>query len=137
MKITFPTLVALALLFSVSSSYGTPPVRNLEPLEQFELSSLKFEYVGDSNTPCGPVAYIRDPKGYMHQVRVNNYMGKHMGRVIKLTERELQLQEWPPNSKGELVESLVVMRPAIASTPPKARVQSNNSFKADGLQPRP
>lgn len=102
-------------------------MRDKEPLEQFELSSLKFVYV-DLDSPCGPVAYVRDQNFYMHQVRVNTYMGKHAARVVKITHNEISLLEWRSDSNGDWKENSVVV--PLASS---AAAQPRKLLKAGGL----
>ncbi len=76
--------------------------RNREELEQFELDSLRM--VGtmeDSNTEWG---IIKDPDGVVHRVKVGNYMGRNIGKIINIFEDRIVLREIVKNSQGRWEE---------------------------------
>lgn len=76
--------------------------RNREELESFELDSLRM--VGtleDSNTQWG---IVKDPEGTVHRVRVGNYMGKNIGKILNIYEDKIELREIIKNADGRWEE---------------------------------
>ncbi len=76
--------------------------RNREELEQFELDSLRM--VGtleDSNEVWG---IIVDPDGIVHRVRVGNYAGRNIGKIVNIFEDRIELREIFRNSQGRWEE---------------------------------
>ena len=76
--------------------------RSREELEQFELDSLRM--VGtleDGNEQWG---IIKDPSGTVHRVRVGNYIGKNIGKILNIFEDKIDLREIIKNSQGRWEE---------------------------------
>jgi len=76
--------------------------RNREELEQFELDSLRM--VGtlqDTNENWGIVI---DPSGIVHRVRVGNYAGRNIGKIVNIFEDRIELREIIRNSQGRWEE---------------------------------
>lgn len=76
--------------------------RNREELESFELDSLRM--VGtmvDQNNEWG---IVRDPDGVVHRVRVGNYLGRNVGKILTIEEDRIELREIVRNPNGRWVE---------------------------------
>lgn len=76
--------------------------RNREELESYELDSLRM--VGtleDQNTQWG---IVQDPEGTVHRVRVGNYMGKNIGKILNISEDKIELREIIKNADGRWEE---------------------------------
>ena len=79
----------------VRSSKGTGPRpdfnRPKEYLERYELDTLSM--MGTFSKGQDFWALIRDPEGVIHRVPVGNYMGKNHGKVVKISNTEVDLSE--------------------------------------------
>jgi type IV pilus assembly protein PilP len=76
--------------------------RNREELENFELDSLRM--VGtleDQNIQWGIVS---DPAGTVHRVKVGNYMGRNIGKILNIFEDRIELREIIRNPDGRWEE---------------------------------
>lgn len=76
--------------------------RNREELEAFELDSLRM--VGtleDANENWG---IVLDPDRTIHRVKVGNYLGKNIGKVLNVFEDRIELREIIRNSAGRWEE---------------------------------
>ena len=69
-------------------------VRNHPPeeLEDFSLDSLSMQ--GTLKLKGIDWVLIQDSDGTLHRVRIGNYMGKHMGRIVKISEEKIVLAEY-------------------------------------------
>ena len=76
--------------------------RNREPLEEFPLDALKMVGVIDFNKAM--FAMIRAPDGVIHRVTVGNYMGQNFGKITKISESEVDLDEIVPDGFGGFKE---------------------------------
>jgi type IV pilus assembly protein PilP len=76
--------------------------RNREPLEEFPLDSLKLVGIIDFNK--AHYAMIRAPDGVIHRVTVGNYMGQNFGKITKISESEVSLDEIVPDGFGGFKE---------------------------------
>ena len=81
--------------------------RKREPLEQFDLSTLKlvaiFKMGGER------VAMVEDATSKGYVVRQGNYMGKHNGKVTRLNADSLVLVEEVLDPAGEIVKRPVTL----------------------------
>ena len=79
----------------VRSTKGTGPRpdfgRHKEYLERYELDTLKM--VGTFSNEESYWALVRDPEGVIHRVPVGNYIGKNHGKVVEITETQVDLSE--------------------------------------------
>tara|TARA_B100001123_G_scaffold433663_1_gene558832 strand:- start:942 stop:1505 length:564 start_codon:yes stop_codon:yes gene_type:complete len=64
---------------------------NHEELENFELDSLRM--VGTLENTEFLWAIIREPSGMIHRVAVGHYMGRNFGKILAISEAEIQLRE--------------------------------------------
>lgn len=76
--------------------------RNREELERFELDSL--EMVGTVEYENAFWAIILDPDRSVHRVKVGNYIGKNIGRIISILGDRVELREIFRNSQGRWEE---------------------------------
>ena len=72
--------------------------RNREELEQFELDSLRM--VGTLENADENWAIINDPDNTVHRVKVGNYMGRNIGKIINIFEDRVELREIIQDSNG-------------------------------------
>ena len=79
----------------VRSSKGTGPRpdfdRHREYLERYELDTLSM--VGTFSNDESHWALVRDPEGVIHRVPVGNYIGKNHGKVVGITDTEVDMSE--------------------------------------------
>lgn len=76
--------------------------RNREELEQFELDSLRM--VGTIQNPDENWGIVKDPDGVVHRVRVGNYLGRNIGKIVNIFEDKIELREIVQNSQGRWEE---------------------------------
>ena len=75
--------------------------RRKEALETFELSELQFVGTLEQDQIW---ALVRAPDGVIHRVQVGNYMGRNYGKIVSISESEIQLREIVPNGRGGFIE---------------------------------
>lgn len=76
--------------------------RNREELEQFELDSLRM--VGTIDNESNNWAIVLDPNGVVHRVKVGNYIGANIGKIINIYEDRVDLREIVQDSGGRWEE---------------------------------
>jgi len=72
--------------------------RNREELEQFELDSLRM--VGTLENADENWAIISSPDNTVHRVRVGNYLGRNIGKIINIFEDRVELREIVQDDNG-------------------------------------
>ncbi len=85
-------------------------IRNHPPeeLESFSLDSLSMQ--GTLKLKGVDWVLIQDPDGTLHRVRIGNYMGQHMGRIVQISEEKIVLSEYYKGVNGyERRESDIVL----------------------------
>lgn len=100
-----PVDAKLAMLQKEHTSSIKPDFnRPKEVLENFDLKSLKM--VGTLHKAGSKTlwALVSDGQGGIHRVRVGNHMGKNYGRIVSITETQIQLVEIVPDGHGGWVE---------------------------------
>ena len=75
--------------------------RRKEALEMMPLDSMAM--VGSMQKGGVPVALLR-VDNLLYQVKVGNYLGQNFGRIMKITETEIQLREVVQDSSGDWIE---------------------------------
>ncbi|MGE0797102.1 MAG: pilus assembly protein PilP [Lautropia sp.] len=95
--------VALARLADRNKGGLTPDMnRRREPLEAYPLDAIRL--VGHLSRPStGPVALLEADK-VIFQVRVGNYLGQNFGRIMKISETEINVKELVQDAAGDWVE---------------------------------
>ncbi len=86
--------------------------RNREELEQFELDSLRM--VGTMEDNEANWGIVRDPDGVVHRVRVGNYLGRNVGKIVNIFEDRIVLREIVKNNQGRWEERQAAL--ALAET---------------------
>ena len=81
--------------------------RNKEELEGFELDSLLM--VGTLSNEHENLAIIKDPNNIVHTVKVGNYIGRHIGKILDILENKVEIREVIKDSQGRWEERQVVI----------------------------
>lgn len=76
--------------------------RNREELEQFELDGLRM--VGTIDNDNNNWAIVLDPNGIVHRVKVGNYIGSNIGKIINIYEDRVELREIVQDGNGRWEE---------------------------------
>jgi type IV pilus assembly protein PilP len=97
-RFAFQMLLLLALL---ASPYAVAS-RHPEPLEAFDLASLR--YVAREVSRTDVVAIVKDPTGVSHRVFIGNYLGRNNGRVTVIKQTEVLVIELYPTGSGTWLE---------------------------------
>jgi len=74
--------------------------RAAQPLESFDLGALKLVAImkmGDAHA-----AMVEDPEGKGYVVRTGTYIGRDNGRVVKISERSVEIMEDEFTATGEI-----------------------------------
>lgn len=72
--------------------------RPKQPLEMFPLDALAMKGVIERKGV--KYALVRDGDGIIHEVQVGNYMGMNYGKVVKITNNKITLEEIVPDGQG-------------------------------------
>lgn len=92
---------------AIEGSGIKPPERDSrEPLEEYPLDTLRM--VGTLEQETTIWALIKDGEGSIHRVKSGNYIGKNYGKIITITDHQVEILEIVPNGLGAYIE-----RPAI------------------------
>lgn len=80
-----------------ASSSGPRPneSRRRETLESYPLDSLKM--VGILKQRASSWALVQDKEGTIHRVQPGNYAGQNHGKIVKISENEINLVELIPD----------------------------------------
>jgi type IV pilus assembly protein PilP len=81
--------------------------RPKEPLEQFPLDTLRMVGTLEQNRVMW--ALISAADGTLYRVCSGNYLGQNHGKIVNVTELQVQLSELVPNSKGGWQEQLAAI----------------------------
>ena len=76
--------------------------RNREELEKYELDSLKM--VGILENEGIKWGIVKDPDGNVSPVKVGNYMGRNVGKIVNIFEDRIELREIVRNNQGRWEE---------------------------------
>lgn len=76
--------------------------RNREELEKYELDSLKM--VGVMENEGIKWGIVKDPDGNVSPVKVGNYMGRNVGKIVNIFEDRIELREIVRNNQGRWEE---------------------------------
>lgn len=76
--------------------------RHHEMLEEYPLESLKM--VGYFQMGKTGYAVVRAPDGRIHHVHAGNYMGQNFGKIVSVSEVEIQVREVVQDSGGDWSE---------------------------------
>jgi type IV pilus assembly protein PilP len=81
---------------------GPDPNRVREPLEQFPLDTLRM--VGSLANRNMSFALVQTNDGLVHRVRVGEHMGQNYGRIVAISDSEIQLVEIIADGLGGYLE---------------------------------
>ena len=81
---------------------GPDPNRPREFLEQFPLDTL--EMVGTLADRRASFGLVQTADGLVHRVTVGNHMGQNYGRIVAITDSQIQLVEIIPDGLGGYLE---------------------------------
>lgn len=76
-------------------------------LEQYAIDSLRM--LGTLRRPGKIIALIEVDKA-LHQVHIGSYLGHDMGRVLKITEDAIQIEETTQDAGGEWRKRMVEIK---------------------------
>jgi type IV pilus assembly protein PilP len=95
--------IALAKAQDVAGTGKLKPdlERRKEPLENYPLDSIRM--VGTLQKPGLSYALLQVDKA-VFQVKVGNYIGQNFGKIVRITENEVDLKEIVRDASGEWVE---------------------------------
>jgi type IV pilus assembly protein PilP len=87
-----------------NSGNGIAPIadRTREPLEAEPLDSLRM--VGTLNRQNSSWALVRMSDSTIHRVKPGNYLGQNHGKIVQITESEVELTEIVPDGLGGWME---------------------------------
>ncbi|MEE9344299.1 MAG: pilus assembly protein PilP [Methylococcales bacterium] len=72
--------------------------RPKEELEMFALDALRMTGTLEQNNVIW--ALVKDSENKIHRVSAGNYLGKHDGRILRITEDKVELVEIVPDGPG-------------------------------------
>ena len=72
--------------------------RYKEALEQFPLDGLEFSGILERENEVW--AIIKAPDNLVHSVRVGNHLGQNYGKVVRISETKLDIEEIIPDGLG-------------------------------------
>jgi len=87
---------------SAGSGTRPDPERSREFLEQFSLDTLRM--VGTLVQGDTSYGLVQTSDGLIHRVVTGNYMGQNDGRIVQITESEIQLVEIISDGIGGYIE---------------------------------
>lgn len=105
----FKPTVEEAIAESVSEQGIRPDVgRNKEPLEAFPLDTLRF--VGHLEQEGRVWGVITAPDSMVYRVEEGNYVGQSFGRIVHISETQIDVREIVPNGLGGWTERDATLR---------------------------
>ena len=96
-----------------NSMLGAELSRRKEPLEAYPLDSMSM--VGSVAKQAQPFALLR-VDNLLYQVKLGEHIGQNYGRIMKITETQIELREIVQDAAGEWIE-----RPTTLQLQEKAR----------------
>jgi len=84
------------------------PTRPKEYLENFSISAISM--MGTISKNGGLWALVNDGTGNIHRVTTGNYMGRNMGRIVSITNTQINLVEIVPDGGNGWVERPKVLK---------------------------
>jgi len=69
--------------------------RQREPLESYPVDALKM--VGLLQQQAQTWGLVKDPEGTIHRVQPGNYAGKNHGKITKVSENKIHIEELVPD----------------------------------------
>lgn len=78
------------------------PNRRKEELESYSLDNLRM--VGTLAQKDDNWGLVQTSDGTIHRVQSGNYMGRNHGRILRISEQNIELTELVPNGSGGWIE---------------------------------
>ena len=97
-----PLAVSLATLREQSNDIQPDLNRSTEPLEVFPIATLQMRGIMSRNNTIW--ALVQDENNNLHYVTEGSYMGRNHGRVIAISEAQIDLIEIVPSGAGGWIE---------------------------------
>ena len=93
----FKPQTELSAAAPTSSASGPRPSdnRRREILESYPLDALKM--VGILKQRASSWALVQDPEGTIHRVQPGNYAGQNHGKIVQISENQINLVELIPD----------------------------------------
>ena len=85
-------------LAQVQDCLAPDPSRRRQPLEKYPLDVLKMR--GTLGIDGSLWALVEASDGSLYRVREGNYMGLYHGRIVRVTEQQIELVELIPDGTG-------------------------------------
>lgn len=82
--------------------------RNKEPLEEFPLDGIRL--MGTLEIRQQTYALLSAPDGIVHRATYGDHLGQNYGKIVKITDAQIQLEEIVPDGFGGYVK-----RPAVVA----------------------
>ena len=91
---------------ALDTNNGLKPdmARNRDVLEQYALGSLKMMGSLEKNGQLW--ALVRASDGTLYRTTVGKHLGKNNGRILKITESQIELKEIVPDGLGGWIERI-------------------------------
>lgn len=83
---------------------GPDPNRPREFLEQFPLDTLRMVGTLSMGVQSGAFGLVQTSDGLIHRVSIGNHLGQNYGRILSISESEIQLVEIIPDGLGGFLE---------------------------------
>ncbi len=93
-----PFVLSNAQKPGLSQINGPDLNRPREPLEAFPLDS--FQMVGTLERNGIFFALLKDKNQIVHLAHVGNYIGQNSGKIVKVNQNGIEVQEWVADSMG-------------------------------------
>ena len=97
-----PDTPQLASTVNPDAVQGPDTNRPREFLEQFSLDTLRM--VGTLNVGGSAYGLVQTSDGLIHRVTVGNHMGQNYGRILAISDSEIELVEVVPDGIGGYIE---------------------------------
>lgn len=81
--------------------------RNREPLEEFPLDGLRL--LGTLEIRQQIFALVSAPDGIVHRATYGDHMGQNFGKIVGITDAEVQLEEIVPDGFGGYVKRTAIV----------------------------
>jgi len=101
--------IATVEIQAAESNNGLKPnmSRNRDVLEQYALGSLKM--MGSLEKDNRRWALIRTSDGTLHRITAGRHLGKNNGKIVSITETQLELKEIVPDGLGGWIERITTL----------------------------
>ncbi|MBF0127085.1 MAG: pilus assembly protein PilP [Magnetococcales bacterium] len=91
----------LAAAMAAAKDLPVAPQRVKEPLEAFQLDSLKLVAILFSAEKEEPAAMVQDPTGKGHLIRKKNFIGSREGQIMEIQDGVVIIHEPPQTTNGD------------------------------------